>query len=750
MSLRAKILTTVCFASAAVLAAFAAGGSATVIEKRSQKMMQIEMEATGHGWVDVRTDGLQVILLGTAPSEAERFRAITRASTVVDSSRIVDNTDVENSVATAPPDFSLEMLRNDDGISLIGFIPSATDRAALVSRLEAQQGVGTVTDMLETADYPEPDGWGMAVDFAVETIRTLPRAKISVDPGLVEVNAIADSPAEKTRIETSLARRRPVELKLVSEISAPRPVITPFTLRFLIDDEGARFDACSADTDRARDRILAAARDAGVKGAQGCTIGMGTPSPQWGDAVVMGLKALRELGAGTITFADADIVLAAAPGVPQATYDKVVGELESNLPDIFSLKAERQKAAEAEGTRPEFTALLDKDGKVSLRGRVTNARSRDAIESYARARFGAASVYGATRLDPDLPQGWPVRTMAALEALDTLASGSVVVTPDLVRVSGITGNQQASDTVSRLLAKRLGEGAAIALAIQYDRRLDPVLGLPTGPECVDRLNGVLAASKVSFEPGSAVIAAAGEKTLDDLAVAMKDCQDFRMEIAGHTDSQGRDEMNLALSQERARSVLMALMERHVLTENLVAAGYGETQPIADNGTEEGREANRRIEFVLLDAKPIETEGAPLPAADATPVTEAEQHAGVTDETEVTAPEGEDEAPLDTLGDDAPPMEEAPDEAGEAPAGEDTQATDPGDGAAPQAAETTDGMPAAAPPDTAPDAESPAGEGESAAPAALPEQDPTIEVPVAPAEDSPAKPETRPDGLDTSE
>ena len=77
-----------------------------------------------------------------------------------------------------------------------------------------------------------------------------------------------------------------------------------------------------------------------------------------------------------------------------------------------------------------------------------------------------------------------------------------------------------------------------------------------------------------------------------------------MEVAGHTDSQGSDEGNRKLSQARAEAVITALSARRVLTRNLTPKGYGESQPIADNDTEKGREANRRIEFVLLDAKPV--------------------------------------------------------------------------------------------------------------------------------------------------
>lgn len=74
---------------------------------------------------------------------------------------------------------------------------------------------------------------------------------------------------------------------------------------------------------------------------------------------------------------------------------------------------------------------------------------------------------------------------------------------------------------------------------------------------------------------------------------------MRLEIQGHTDSQGREEMNQNLSQARAQSVLNELRARRVVTSTFAAKGYGESTPIADNGTEDGREANRRIEFKLI-------------------------------------------------------------------------------------------------------------------------------------------------------
>ena len=418
------------------------------------------------------------------------------------------------------------------------------------------------------------------------------------------MTAISDSPAEKARIEADLRRRAPKGVVLTLDISAPRPVITPFTLRFLIDETGAHFDACSADTEQARAQIIAAAAAAGAGGDLTCTIGLGVPTPAWADAVTMGVGAVSELGSGSITFSDADISLIAAPSVSQDTFDRVVGELESGLPDVFSLHAVLTPKPKATGEKagpPEFTASLGTDGSVQLRGLLPDARTRDVVSNFARAEFGAAAVLMATRIQPDLPKGWPLRVLTAVQALAEVDNGTVLVRPDLVKIAGVSGAKDASDTVSRILSEKLGQGQEFDISVKYDEKLDPLAGLPTPEECVADLNGVLAEKKIPFDPGSANIAPEAKDTIDKLAAIMKTCVDVPMEVGGFTDSQGREEMNLQLSKDRAQAVVAALMARRVLTGNLTAKGYGETEPVASNDTEEGREANRRIAFRLLTA-----------------------------------------------------------------------------------------------------------------------------------------------------
>ena len=75
---------------------------------------------------------------------------------------------------------------------------------------------------------------------------------------------------------------------------------------------------------------------------------------------------------------------------------------------------------------------------------------------------------------------------------------------------------------------------------------------------------------------------------------------MKIEVGGHTDSQGADATNLSLSQRRAQAVVDYMVLAGVEAGRLIAKGYGESQPIEDNATKEGRAANRRTEFVIVE------------------------------------------------------------------------------------------------------------------------------------------------------
>lgn len=608
------------FVAAAVFCVGAAWYSATVIERSSTEGVRAELDVDGITWADVDANGLQLFLIGTAPNEAARFDALSAAGRVVDAARVIDQMDVAEAKPLTPPKFIIEILRNDNGVSLIGLVPAATDRDVLVEDVkDALPKDTTVSDLLETASFTPPETWEEAMRFGIDALAELPRSKISIEAEGVTVTAMADSEESKRRLETDLARRKPDDVRLALDLSAPRPVITPFTLRFLIDIDGARFDACSAGTEDGRDAILKAAAAVGAEGKIECRIGLGRPSKSWPEGVTLGIEALARLGGGSLTFSDADISLVAAEGTDQSLFDEVVGELETALPDVFALTAVLPEPPdESDQGPPEFIATLSPEGEVQLRGRVSSEIARQTVDSYARANFGSDAVYTAARIDDALDSAWQVRVLAGMEALAQLASGTVTVTPDRVSVTGRTGNQNAKADISALLSDKLGEGERFDIAVTYVERLDPTLGIPTPEECEAQIAAVLKVRKITFDPGAATVDLATKDVLDEIAEILKVCREIPLEIQGHTDSQGREVMNEELSQQRAEAVLEELRNRRVLTASFRARGYGETQPIADNGTEEGREANRRIEFKLIrpeTADEAETAEGDAPAAE---------------------------------------------------------------------------------------------------------------------------------------
>lgn len=637
MRLKYIFLSLGIFTLAAVVSVLSAQLAARVVEDRSAVAVDDALTKATYDWADVQSDGLQVILSGEAPSEASRFRAISTAGTVVDASRVIDNLSVADASKIAPPKFTVEMLRNESGVSLIGLIPATTDREALIEQVTKDADGAQVADFLETADYPMSETWDEALKFGIESLAKLPRAKISVSADAVAIKAIGDSETQKRNIEADLSRSIPDDVRLSMNITAPRPVITPFTTRFIIDDDGTRFDACAADSVQARGKILSAARGLGLEGLADCTIGLGVPTPRWADAIATGMDALKQLGGGTITFADADVSLIALKGTPQSVFDRVVGDLENTLPDLFDVTALNPPVDDAsEDGPPEFTATKSPEGSVQLRGRLTDELTTNAADNFSRARFGNDKVVLRTRLDPDLPKGWGVRVLAALDALGELSYGAVLVQPALIEVRGKTGNPDAKANVTRALNEKLGEGQSFTIDIVYEEKLDPVASLPTAEECVADIQAALTERKISFEPSSASLDVESRGTVDKIAETLRECpQDLRLEIAGYTDSQGRDVMNQQLSQQRADTVLTALRERRVITKNIKSVGYGEENPIADNETAEGREANRRIEFTWIKPEPIVEQPTGLEAiedaaTDPTP-TEETPAAETTDE-----------------------------------------------------------------------------------------------------------------------
>ena len=230
-----------------------------------------------------------------------------------------------------------------------------------------------------------------------------------------------------------------------------------------------------------------------------------------------------------------------------------------------------------------FSATRSAEG-VTLTGQVPAA----ATASYL------ASLSGAEPTDlvvtPGAPDDFASNAQAGMRALLQLNEGRLAFEDGGWSLSGTAASGTEKQTIETGLSAlpnwstAIDTGAPIAL-------------------CQDRLAELSAHNAILFQSGNAVIADSANAELDLFAEALALCPQAQIYVEGHTDSDGDDQLNLVLSVARAEAVVDALIERGVDMSRLYAIGYGETQPVADNATAEGKRQNRRI--VVTMAPPEE-------------------------------------------------------------------------------------------------------------------------------------------------
>ena len=174
-------------------------------------------------------------------------------------------------------------------------------------------------------------------------------------------------------------------------------------------------------------------------------------------------------------------------------------------------------------------------------------------------------------------------------------------------------------SLERQIAEARTRIAALEETLAADRRQDGVAGPappdatpapgPLAPLLADlggraTERGILidlSESDLHFPIGEATLPDSDLPILDRIADLLVRRPSLTARVEGYTDSSGREEINLALSQARAEAVREALMKRGVGAGRIEATGYGEARPIADNATRAGRDRNRRIELYLIGA-----------------------------------------------------------------------------------------------------------------------------------------------------
>ncbi|MEM6733101.1 MAG: OmpA family protein, partial [Myxococcota bacterium] len=185
-------------------------------------------------------------------------------------------------------------------------------------------------------------------------------------------------------------------------------------------------------------------------------------------------------------------------------------------------------------------------------------------------------------------------------ARDTLLLAQRALTADQFDDSRkLIASADASAAKAIVVARReyKAQNERLGLLQERDKILEEATAVVATSATQER--GVVVTLYEMFAPGESEILEEKKRTLDALAKLAKKYSAYPILVEGYTDSRGREQTNLELSERRARSVLDHLFGRGIKTSRARAAGYGEARPVADNSTAEGRAKNRRVEFVLL-------------------------------------------------------------------------------------------------------------------------------------------------------
>ena len=166
-------------------------------------------------------------------------------------------------------------------------------------------------------------------------------------------------------------------------------------------------------------------------------------------------------------------------------------------------------------------------------------------------------------------------------------------------VGGVIGNQSGNNRTGAVAGAVIGGaiGAAVGRRMdQQERELRQIQGVDVTRPSQGEIEVGLT-SDILFDFNSASLRSESRQTLRDLAQTMSRYSDINyIEVEGHTDSIGSDDYNLDLSRRRATSVRDFLVTQGIQGANIVARGFGESQPKTTNDTAEGRQLNRRVEI----------------------------------------------------------------------------------------------------------------------------------------------------------
>lgn len=191
--------------------------------------------------------------------------------------------------------------------------------------------------------------------------------------------------------------------------------------------------------------------------------------------------------------------------------------------------------------------------------------------------------------------------VAGCASMSRKEKGAVIGAGSGAVIGGVIGKQAGNTALGAILGAAVGGAAGAYIGNYMDKQAEEIERDLDGAT-VERVGEgikITFDSGILFAVGKSDLQSAARANLTDLAAILNKYPDTEVLIEGHTDATGSDDSNMTLSRNRAQSVANYLESLQVSPTRFTTMGYGESQPVASNDTESGRQANRRVELAIM-------------------------------------------------------------------------------------------------------------------------------------------------------
>ena len=569
-------------------------------------------------WVQAGIYGRDVEIGGTAPSQEAKTKALEQINAMAGIRRVREGT--IKILAEAKP-YRFEAVRDGDTLTLKGFYPDEAAHAAIVAAAKEALPTAKLADQMALAPGV-PDGFAEAAKFGLAQLASLSAGTASLEDTRYSITGAA---ANAAAYSAAIARAKtPPAGYAVALVAISPPVQKPYI--WSATKSGSQITLSgSVPNDEARAKLIEAVKSA-IPAADIVDkqfVAAGQPNG-YAAMTAYALGQLGKLKSGYVTLDDAKYGVS-GEATSLAAFDASLAATKT-LPVGFTL-------GEARITPPvqkPYAWSVSREGDtITLGGFAPSQEQREATLNAVKAAFPDAKLIDGQVLAVGQPQNLQAMVVFAVGQLARLKSGRVGF--DDTRYS-IGGDAPTAESAEALMAaaKTPPQGfslasaavtgpappvaAAVPVVVAPPVAPPPPLQLPapgvTVPpavlppsdkrqveSCQKNFSAELGESAIYFDTGKDTIRHVSFAVLDRLIEVAKTCPDVNVEIAAFTDSSGDPAANQSLSERRALAVLNYLKERFP-AERYRAVGYGDTRPVAPNDTDEGKQKNRRVEFIV--------------------------------------------------------------------------------------------------------------------------------------------------------